>query len=122
MVFTHSQTAAQFVLAMLDLPSWPKDCFFAGDRLTLNEFLVRAQQAEGTNFEVHYDSLVSLEVGEVTVTPGLMEWMPKDHCKSFAKIIGVSCLSGGLDLPTEKCRNDVLAHRSYIRVQAMLEA
>jgi nucleoside-diphosphate-sugar epimerase len=122
MVFTHSRAAAQFVVAMLDLPSWPRECFFAGDRLTLNEFLNRAQEGEDNEFEVHYDSLENVEAGELTVTPGLMEWMPKEHCKPFAKTMGISYLTGGLDLPTDKCRNDILAHKSYIRLQDMLEA
>lgn len=109
-------------VAILDLPLWPRDFFFAGDRLALNKLLSRAQEAGSVEFETHYDTLAEVTAGNVTVTLGLAKLIPEEYLKSFAKGLSESCLAGGFNLPTDKCRNKLLAQMPYIGVQDMLEA
>lgn len=122
MVFTHSADAARFVIAMMDLPKWPKSAFFAGDRLTLNQFLARAEETMAVKFEVHYDKVEDIRAGRITLPPSVKKWLPSPEWAPMFSTIAMAYLGGGFDLDMTKCKNDLFPNIKPLKVQDVLDA
>jgi nucleoside-diphosphate-sugar epimerase len=122
MVFTHSTDAARFVVAMIDLPKWPRLSFYAGDRLTLKQFLDRAEATKGVKFEVHYDEVGSIEAGHTTLPPCVKEWLPSPEWAPMFSKMAMAYLRGSFDLDMSKCRNDLFPEIKPLQVQDVLDA
>ncbi|XP_014556757.1 hypothetical protein COCVIDRAFT_72406, partial [Bipolaris victoriae FI3] len=121
-VLTHSTDAARFVVAMLDLPSWSRDSFFAGERTSLVEFLQCAEKILDVKFEVHYDDHEKIEAGNITLTPNLAERFPAAYAKGMVKGLALEYLRGRSSLPYEKCRNEILPDGKWLEIQQVLHA
>jgi nucleoside-diphosphate-sugar epimerase len=122
MAFTHSADAARFVVALMDLPAWPRSAFFAGDRLTLKQFLARAEETKGVEFEVHYDEVEGIRAGKTTLPPSVEEWLPSPEWAPMFSIIALAYLGGGFDLDMAKCKNDLFPEIKPLKVQDVLDA
>lgn len=48
MTFTYTKDVAKFVVAALDLPTWDRNTFVIGDKMTWNDFVKLAEKARGT--------------------------------------------------------------------------
>lgn len=47
MTFTYTKDVAKFVVAALDLPTWDRNTFVIGDKMTWNDFVKLAEKARG---------------------------------------------------------------------------
>ena len=47
MTFTYTKDVAKFVVAAFDLPTWERDTYVIGDKMTWEEFVKLAQEARG---------------------------------------------------------------------------
>jgi nucleoside-diphosphate-sugar epimerase len=60
-VFSYSFDIGNLVAALLTLPTWERETYIVGDRITWNEFLAIAEEARGSKFKTSYDPLDSLK-------------------------------------------------------------
>lgn len=68
--FTYTFDVARFVVAALDLPTWPRELRIVGDTLTYNKLVKLAEDARGVKFDVKYDDLEKLQNFQITELPG----------------------------------------------------
>ncbi|OHW97590.1 NADB-Rossmann family domain-containing protein [Colletotrichum incanum] len=61
--FTYTFDVARYVVAALDLASWPasNELRVVGDELTFNEFVKLAEEVRGVEFDVVYDDVEKLQ-------------------------------------------------------------
>ncbi|KAI6750466.1 hypothetical protein HG530_014747 [Fusarium avenaceum] len=76
-VFTYTFDVAKFVIAALDLKTWPEELRILGTKLTFNELVRLGEKARGEKFTVAYDDMKKLRRFEVTELPG--------HKKDYSK-------------------------------------
>ncbi|TXB96030.1 hypothetical protein FocTR4_00016812 [Fusarium oxysporum f. sp. cubense] len=74
---TYTFDVARFVVAALDLPTWPRELRIIGDTLTYNELIRLAENARGVKFDVKYDDLEMLRSFQITELPGHKKDYPK---------------------------------------------
>ncbi|XP_014557865.1 hypothetical protein COCVIDRAFT_36725 [Bipolaris victoriae FI3] len=122
MVFTHTADTARFVVGMMDVPNWPESAFFAADRLTLKQFVQRAEQTKGVKFEVHYDTEEDIRAGKMTLPPNVREWLPSPEWIPMFSAAALSYLGGGFDMDMTKCKNDWFPGIKPLKVQDVIDA
>ncbi|KAH6957331.1 hypothetical protein DER45DRAFT_524823 [Fusarium avenaceum] len=76
-VFTYTFDVAKFVIAALDLKTWPEELRILGTKLTFNELVRLGEKARGEKFTVAYDDMEKLRRFEITELPG--------HKKDYSK-------------------------------------
>ncbi|GJC82993.1 oxidoreductase swnN [Colletotrichum liriopes] len=89
--FTYTFDVARFVVAALDLASWPAshELRVVGDELTFNEFVKLAEEARGVEFDVVYDDIETLKSSKVSELPGhkaSYDKFPKERLQWFLAI------------------------------------
>lgn len=102
-VLTHSSDAARFAVTLLDVPHWKRRYFIVGNRTTLNDAVRLAEEVKQVKFNVHYESLESLQNGEVHLTPRMECQLPPDEgvrsgFKAIIAAFGLGLARGDLDL------------------------
>lgn len=108
-VFTHTFDVARFVAALVGQPTWEKESYIIGDRVTWNEFLRLAEEAKGTKFTVVHDSLEKLRAGQITELPShpsLYPFFPKETLQGFFAAFGIMFEQGEFDLRPSHSLND----------------
>lgn len=124
-VFTHTTDVARFVAASLDLPKWEPDTYIFGDRVTWNEFLHWAEDAKGTKFNVAYDSVEKLKLGQTTELPAQVPsypFFPKEPQQAMAAAFGLWFEHGICDLkPTKAFLNETFPDIKPLKVKEMLD-
>ncbi|KAF2874389.1 hypothetical protein BDV95DRAFT_331579 [Massariosphaeria phaeospora] len=69
--FTHTLDIGKFVGALLGRPKWERTYYLAADQMTFNELVRLMEEIKGAKFTVTYDSIESLEQGQMTALPGM---------------------------------------------------
>ncbi|KAK1655842.1 hypothetical protein BDP81DRAFT_305723 [Colletotrichum phormii] len=112
--FTYTFDVARYVVAALDLPTWPADheLRIVGDELTFNEFVTLAEETKGAKFDVVYDDVEKLKRSEVSELPGHQAsyaQFPKERLQWFLSIFelwmatGLGRVEGGKGSLNEAC-------------------
>ncbi|KAJ9131027.1 NmrA-like family protein [Pleurostoma richardsiae] len=87
---TYSYDAAKYLVALMDLDTWPETSRVAGDIVTWHEFLKLVEEVTGERFKVTYDSVENLKKFQPTDLPShalSYEDFPKDQFRWFLSII-----------------------------------
>ena len=108
-VFSYSFDIGNLVAALLTLPTWERESYIVGDRITWNEFLAIAEEARGGKFKTTHDPLESLKEGQVTELPAhkaMYPAMPKSTLQSICAAFGILGDQGHCNFKTEKTLND----------------
>ncbi|KAF2649202.1 NAD(P)-binding protein [Lophiostoma macrostomum CBS 122681] len=108
-VFTYSFDIARFIVALLGEPTWDKESYIIGDKVTFNEFLAIAEEARGSKFNTTYDSLDTLKsykVTELPAHPGSYAFFPKERLQGMCATFGILFEEGVFDFKPEKSLND----------------
>ncbi|ETI25726.1 hypothetical protein G647_02500 [Cladophialophora carrionii CBS 160.54] len=106
--FTYTRDLAKFVVAALDLPVWDEAMFCYGDKMTWNEFLRVAEEMRGSKFTVAYDSVETLEKGEMTELPShpaVYPFFPKPMFQQYFSKFALYVTLGLFDLPEDGSLN-----------------
>ncbi|KXH53076.1 hypothetical protein CSAL01_09821 [Colletotrichum salicis] len=125
--FTYTFDVARYVVAALDLPSWPADheLRIVGDELTFNEFVTLAEETRGVKFDVVYDDVEKLKRSEVSELPGHQAsyaQFPKERLQWFLSIFelwmatGLGRVEGG-----KGSLNDLFPEIKPLTAREMLE-
>ncbi|RGP77128.1 nmra-like family [Fusarium longipes] len=122
MTFTYTFDVARFVVAALDLPSWEEVMYCYGEKTTWNEFLMQAEEARGTKFEVSYDPLEKLQKGEVTSLPSNNDVpdYPKTVLDGLMSFWGLYVMEGRYDIPADKALNKIFPDIKPLKVKDVL--
>ncbi|TVY77114.1 Oxidoreductase BOA1 [Fusarium oxysporum f. sp. cubense] len=91
-VLTHTSDVGKFVAAYMEKPTWGKEAYIIGNRLTLNELIRLVEEAKGVKFTVTYDSVDDLSAGKVTELPShppAYAVFPKESLQGF--LAGFDC-------------------------------
>ncbi|EXF76782.1 hypothetical protein CFIO01_05076 [Colletotrichum fioriniae PJ7] len=97
--FTYTFDVARYVVAALDLPSWPADheLRIVGDELTFNDFVKLAEEVKGEKFNVVYDDVEKLKRSEISELPGhkaSYAQFPKERLQWFLSIFELWMATG----------------------------
>ncbi|KAK0374324.1 hypothetical protein CLIM01_08314 [Colletotrichum limetticola] len=97
--FTYTFDVARYVVAALDLPTWPADheLRIVGDELTFNEFVRLAEEIKGEKFNVVYDDVEKLKRSEISELPGhkaSYAQFPKERLQWFLSIFELWMATG----------------------------
>lgn len=101
MVLTHSNDAAKFTIAMLDLPHWKRRHSIVANRTTLNDAVKLAEEVKGTKFDVKYFSVEQMERGEFDLTPSMKKALPEEMQGGLINMLalsGIGLAQGSNDL------------------------
>uniref|UniRef100_A0A8H7NBY7 NAD(P)-binding domain-containing protein n=1 Tax=Bionectria ochroleuca TaxID=29856 RepID=A0A8H7NBY7_BIOOC len=123
-VFSYSLDVAKVVARLLDLPQWQETTFIVGDKLTWNEFLKLAEDAKGTQFEVHHDDLEKLGKGQITELPchvPAYTFFPKVHLQGLYAILENLMATGVFNLPSEKAITAQFPDIKMLTIKELLE-
>ncbi|KAF5613859.1 isoflavone reductase like IRL [Fusarium subglutinans] len=124
--FTYSRDVAKFVAALLNLDKWDEATYSIGDKVTFNELVKIAEEATGDKFKVVYDSVETLEKGELSELPGHEAMFanipaPKAVMKKVMSAYGLLAESGGFNLDESKALNKDFPNIKPITVREFLE-
>ncbi|KAH6663285.1 hypothetical protein F5X68DRAFT_144529 [Plectosphaerella plurivora] len=126
--FTHSETIAKFVVASLDLPSWPSKSWIVGDTISWNEALAIAEDVRGRDFDVFYDSIEDLGQAKITELPGNVARYavtPKPFLDGILSAWSLGFAEGWFNLPaqtgTDRTLNDICPTVEVLGFRAFLE-
>ncbi|KAJ0151603.1 Uncharacterized protein HZ326_5974 [Fusarium oxysporum f. sp. albedinis] len=124
--FTYSRDVAKFVAALLNLEKWEEATYIIGDKVTFNEMVKIAEEATGDKFNVVYDSVETLEKGELSELPGHEAMFanipaPKAVMKKVMSAYGLWAESGGFNLDESGALNNVFPEIKPITVREFLE-
>lgn len=103
--FAYTFDVARVVAEVLLSATWEEQTYIVADKLTWNEFLALAEEVRGFKFDVSYDSIESLERGQITELPNHRESyaeFPKDELVPMYAGIGLSMTKGTFDLDVSK--------------------
>lgn len=143
---TYSYDMAHYMVKVLDLDNWPEFSVIVGDEVTYNQILAMAQKIlgefklvfqhgyafsraiyintiiQGEKFQVTYDSVDQIKVGNVTNPP-----MPSDLGYSQEELTEVTSLvsrltvNGVFSLPKENRLNTLFPDVQPITMKKLLE-
>ncbi|KAJ3532106.1 hypothetical protein NM208_g8588 [Fusarium decemcellulare] len=122
--FTYTFDVARFVVAALDLPSWPRELRIVGDTLTYNELVKLAEAARGVKFDVKYDDLEKLRKFEITELPGHKkdyEKFPKQVLLPFLSIFQRWMAEGLGQVPIEGSLNEKFPEIKPLKVKDVMD-
>ncbi|EKG10250.1 NmrA-like protein [Macrophomina phaseolina MS6] len=123
-VFTYTYDVAKFVVAALDLPNWDDEYYVVGDRLTWNEFVKLAEDARGSKFEIHYDSIEKLKSFQITELPNHVaayQFFPKEQLQGLFAAFELLMATGKMDLPEGKALNKKFPEIKTLTVKQLFE-
>lgn len=103
--FAYTYDVARVVAESLLSTNWTEATYVVGDKLTWNEFLALAEDARGFKFDVAYDSVESLEKGQIRELPNHRESyddFPKEELVPMYAGVGLSMVKGTFDLDVSK--------------------
>ncbi|KAH6678237.1 nmrA-like family protein [Halenospora varia] len=121
---TYTFDLARFIVAALDLPTWPEELRVVGDRITMNEFVRLAEEVREAEFKVEYDSIEKLKGFHVTELPGhlaLYDAFPKERLQWFLSIFQLWMAEGISDIPLEGSLNEMFPDIKPLTVRRMLD-
>lgn len=147
MTFTYTKDVAKFVVEALSLPTWGRNTYVIGDKMTWEEFVKVAEEARGgtrlhshifdkaiqtanhrvctgEKFTVTYDSVEKLKAGQITELPGQVaaySSFPKEWMQKLFSVFGFWVTEGIFDFPEEKALNEVFPHVQVTTVRDMLQ-
>ncbi|KAM0276601.1 hypothetical protein ACHAQH_006558 [Verticillium albo-atrum] len=110
--FTHTSDVAKFVAALVEADKWEPDSTIVGDKVSWNEFVKLAEAAQGTEFNVTYDSIEDLKNGKITELPGQIpayQFVPKEVLQGFGRTFGLWFAGGAFDLTPSPLASTVKA-------------
>jgi nucleoside-diphosphate-sugar epimerase len=122
--FTYTFDLARFLVAALDLETWPETMKVVGDTVTWNEFVKLAEEAKGAKFAVSYDSIVMLKRFEITELPGhqaLYRRYSKRGLQWFLSIFELWTTDGTSEVTREGSLNEVFPEIMTMTVRGILE-
>ncbi|KAM5348281.1 hypothetical protein ACJ41O_008105 [Fusarium nematophilum] len=124
MTFTYTFDVARFVVAALDLPSWPRELRVVGDTLTYNELVKLAEDARRVKFDVKYDDLEKLRRSEVTELPGHQndyKRFPKEVLLPFLSVFQRWMAEGLGEVPIEGSLNEKFPDIKPLTVRELMD-
>ncbi|KAF3360974.1 hypothetical protein VD0004_g8925 [Verticillium dahliae] len=99
--FTHTTDVAKFVAALVEADKWEAHSTIVGDKVSWNEFVKLAEDAQGSKFNIAYDSAQDLKNGKVTELPGHVhayQFIPKEVLQGMCCTFGLWFAGGAFDL------------------------
>ncbi|KAF1947391.1 NAD(P)-binding protein [Clathrospora elynae] len=121
--FLHSVDIAKYVVALLgEEGRWPETSAFASDRMTWNELITLAEDIMGEKWDVTYESLEQLEMGETTLfkQPEGSYHLPEEAARQMVAEWGIMAVKGVMDASGEGVRNDDFPDVQPITVEALI--
>lgn len=108
-VFTHTWDVAKYVAKLVTSTEWDKSSYIIGDKITWNEFVAIVEEAKGTKFTIHYDSIETLRQGQITELPShvhMYPFFPKPMLQNMFAAFGRTFAEDGFDLKPKGTLND----------------
>ncbi|KAJ4055953.1 hypothetical protein NW756_002901 [Fusarium oxysporum] len=124
LAFTYTFDVAKFVIAAVDLESWPAELRIIGTRLTFNELIELAEKAKGKKFTVTYDNLDKLRRFEISELPGHEKdypKFPKEVLLPFLSIFERWMAEGHGDLEYGGSLNEMFPNIETLTAQELME-
>ncbi|EGU77301.1 hypothetical protein FOXB_12185 [Fusarium oxysporum f. sp. conglutinans Fo5176] len=124
LAFTYTFDVAKFVIAAVDLESWPAELRIIGTRLTFNELIELAEKAKGKKFTVTYDNLDKLRRFEISELPGHEKdypKFPKEVLLPFLSIFERWMAEGHGDLEYGGSLNEMFPDIETLTAQELME-
>ncbi|KAF2501137.1 NAD(P)-binding protein [Lophium mytilinum] len=116
--FTHTTDVARYVSKLLDIAKWKPDSYTIGDKITWNDFVALAEKTKGVKFNVQYDSIESLQKGQITELPAhvpVYPYFPKEQLQFVFAVFGLWFDGGAFNLHPEQGSLDLNAEFPEIK-------
>ncbi|KAH6643313.1 nmrA-like family protein [Truncatella angustata] len=122
--FTYTFDVAKFLVAALDLHTWPRELRVVGDEMSINDLVRRAEATKGVRFEKTYDSVAKLKRFEITELPqhrSLYTKFPKERFQWFQSIFEMWVVEGKAHVQLHGSLNENFPDLKPLKVEGMLE-